>query len=409
MNVVFDSRFSLTDESGSWPLRYFEGDPQEFRRHAYGASIVRFDVDRTKDLVSALVALDGWAREVLLQKEDDAVMRSEVDRQELNSDLAMTEPEQLISIPLVTRWIIYTSGTTSKPNKVSHTLASLTKTVKKGESIQTLKWGLLYEPTKMAGLQVVLQAMVAGSELVCPSSDADFLEKLRFLRRHSVTALSGTPSMWRRILQSGLSNGWNLDQITLGGEIADQKLLDGLSDAWPKARIRHIYASTETGVVFSVQDRQEGFPVFFLNEQHEGPKLRIIDGILEVYIPNSDFADTDGFVSTGDVVEISGERALFRGRASGSINIAGAMVLPEDVERLIRSHPDVQEALVSPRRNAFSGTVLVAQIVVRENSTLTEGELRSWIKARAPRHFVPASIRFVDLIGLTNAGKATRV
>jgi len=38
-----------------------------------------------------------------------------------------------------------------------------------------------------------------------------------------------------------------LRQITLGGEIADQAVLDALARRFPGARITHVYASTEAG------------------------------------------------------------------------------------------------------------------------------------------------------------------
>ena len=44
-----------------------------------------------------------------------------------------------------------------------------------------------------------------------------------------------------------------LKRITLGGEIADQAVIDGLSKMFPLASIVHIYASTEAGVGFSVK------------------------------------------------------------------------------------------------------------------------------------------------------------
>ncbi len=79
-------------------------------------------------------------------------------------------------------------------------------------------------------------------------------------------AVSATPSLWRQILQLPVSAGWDLKQITLGGEIADQRVLDALTSAFPGARIVHVFASTETGAAFSVKDGREGFPVTYLTD-----------------------------------------------------------------------------------------------------------------------------------------------
>ena len=55
---------------------------------------------------------------------------------------------------------------------------------------------------------------------------------------------------------------------------------------------------------------------------------------------------------------------LFRGRASGVVNVGGANVWPETVEAVLRRHPDVIEAVVSSKPNSMMGNVLVAQVTV---------------------------------------------
>ena len=55
-----------------------------------------------------------------------------------------------------------------------------------------------------------------------------------------------------------------LEQITLGGEIADQTILDTLKQMYPAARVVHIYATSELGRCFSVKDGKAGFPAHFL-------------------------------------------------------------------------------------------------------------------------------------------------
>ena len=50
-------------------------------------------------------------------------------------------------------------------------------------------------------------------------------------------------------------------------------------------------------------------------------------------------ADADGFVDTGDMVELRGDRYYFVGRAGGIINVGGLKVHPEEVEAVINRHP----------------------------------------------------------------------
>lgn len=200
----------------------------------------------------------------------------------------------------------------------------------------------------MAGIQVLLQSLLAGDVLVDALGLRSLHDRLRFLAAHAVDALSATPTVWRQVLQSGVAGSLPLRQVTLGGEIADQRLLDALAGAFPDARITHVFASTETGAAFAVRDGREGFPRSYLEEAPRGIRLAVRDGVLHLHAPDVSGAGPDGFVSTGDLVEVSGDRVRFLGRASGMVDVGGVMVAPEQVEAVLRAHPDVVDAWSPP-------------------------------------------------------------
>ena len=106
-------------------------------------------------------------------------------------------------------------------------------------------------------------------------------------RRHRVTQISATPTFWRSFLMVPSPGRSQLRQITLGGEAADQATLDRLKAAFPEARITHIYASTEAGVVYAVHDGREGFPSAWLEQPGQGVELRIRDGFLQIKTANA--------------------------------------------------------------------------------------------------------------------------
>lgn len=363
-------------------------------------------------VVSAVLeALDGWAAEVHLLPSDfdpaslgDAVV-------ELTVDLPADITPDLVNFPSVeTEWIIYTSGTTGEPKPIRHTTATLSRTVVRSERSERLVWGLVYDPNRMAGLQVILQALAGGSKLVAPPLDLPLVERLDHFARSGVTALSATPTLWRMILQTPARGGFQLQQITLGGEIADQHVLDALAVRFPDARIVHVFASTETGAAFSVRDGRAGFPVSYLTEPPKGIPLSIRDDILHVLSPGVSVAGPDGYASTGDIVEIVDDRVLFRGRASGVVNVGGANVWPEQVEAILRSHPAVQDAVVTAKANALSGNLLVASVVPEEGVDRTGlgKQLRSFVREQAPGTHVPAMVKLVDSLDVSTTGKAVR-
>ncbi|MEZ5260649.1 MAG: hypothetical protein R2755_02460 [Acidimicrobiales bacterium] len=146
------------------------------------------------------------------------------------------------------------------------------------------------------------------------------------------------------------------------GKIADQRLLDALHARFEGARVTHVFASTESGTAFPVATAGR-VPRSLPERATPGIRLEIRDGVLHVATTASSAAGADGFVSTGDVVEVSGDRVLFRGRASGVVNVGGAMVWPEQVEGAAAHHPDVVDAVVTATPNPLAGNLLLASVV----------------------------------------------
>src|SRR6266498_2919198 len=70
-------------------------------------------------------------------------------------------------------------------------------------------------------------------------------------------------------------------------------------------------------------------------------------------------ADAEGFVDTGDMVELRGERYHFVGRRGGIINIGGLKVHPEEVEAVINRHESVRMSRARSRRSPITGAIVV--------------------------------------------------
>jgi len=406
----FADRIAIVDTTGEWTYGDLYSDPLSFRESVEQGASIALRTSSALNIAAAVIALDGWASSVHLLPPD-------VDPEILNGEFqvfcefSLNRRTNVLaeSNDRVTEWILYTSGTTGAPKSIRHSIASLSRTISNSKHISDLTWGMIYDPNRMAGIQVLLQSLSSLTTLVSPDPYSPLQERVKYLRTHGVNALSATPTLWRQILQVADVTGWELRQITLGGEIADQKILDGLKLKFPEARIAHIFASTETGAAFAVIDQHEGFPLSYLSEAPRGVQLEIRDNTLYVYSPLVSGAPVDGFVSTEDEVEIVGDRVLFRGRKSGMVNIGGSKVWPEEVERILRTHPQVVDVAVQAKANPFSGAILTAKVVatpaVQDDFAK---ELRMWMKSNSPIHFVPATIKVVDSLEISQAGKVNR-
>ncbi|MEM6961426.1 MAG: class I adenylate-forming enzyme family protein [Myxococcota bacterium] len=413
------------------------GRGRELARRFRGARVAAYSTDIAL-ATQIFTAADGVASCVLLLPQDvsqnlarelckrariQAVVTDAPEKLACIADIVVNSP---LDLPVreaaasctPTQWILSTSGTTSTPKLVSHSLAGLTRTTRTGRSRSVVPiWGMLYDYTRFAGLQVLMQSLLSGATLAKPDHDAALDAQLKFLASAGCTHLSATPSLWRNILMSGAADQLGLRQVTLGGEIADQRILDSLAHTYPSARITHIFASTEAGVGFSVNDGKPGFPAEYLNTSTSGVALDVREGTLWVrnelvaadYVGDGGAVSSDGWVDTGDLVEKIGSRYLFKGRRSGVINVGGNKVHPEEVERVLIAHPHVVMARVFAKSNPIVGA-LVAASIVRGPDAPSEfrSELRHYLKSRLAPHMLPAVLEFTDALALSSGGKVTR-
>ena len=209
--------------------------------------------------------------------------------------------------------------------------------------------------------------------------------------------------------------------MRLSGEIADQAILDSLRHAFPQATVSHAYASTEAGVAFEVRDGLAGFPVEFIERHRDGVEMKVLGGSLRIRSPrtasryigaDAALADRDGFVDTGDMVELRGDRYHFVGRRGGIINIGGLKVHPEEIEAVINRHVDVRMSRAKSRKSPITGAIVVADVVLAEGGADRARTIREEILAdcrtNLASHKVPAVIRFVEALDVTPAGKLAR-
>jgi acyl-coenzyme A synthetase/AMP-(fatty) acid ligase len=249
----------------------------------------------------------------------------------------------------------------------------------------------------------------------------------RFLERAAqagVTHISGTPSHWRRALMSPEARRMAPRYVRLSGEIADQAILNNLRSFYPDAKISHAFATTEAGIAFNVSDELSGFPASTLADTPD-VEMQVVDSTLRIrsgrtaqrYLGENPpvLKDAEGFVDTGDVLELRNGRYHFQGRRDGVINFGGLKVHPEEVEAVLNRHPQVRLSLVKTKKNPITGALVVADVQLKDPSPL-EGEqarelqqdIRQFCRESLAPHKVPAVISFISALAISDTGKLVR-
>jgi len=380
-----------------------------------------------------LACIENIAGAIFLQPSDVTNSQIQGMYETAKIDILITIDDQTIQFteftnfqPRVIRrnpeWILTTSGTSGPPKLAIHHLERLTKTTKNDINVGSkYKWGLIYELNRFAGLQVYFQALLSGSTLIISEATMSQQEIVDLFITQKANALSATPSFWRKLLMTANLDLLELEQITLGGEIANQSILNSLASQFEKAKITHIYASTEAGVGFIVKDGKEGFPLNYIEKQDpKRPEIKIINN--ELWIKNNNGAisvfnhtiesNKDGFINTGDAVSISNDRVLFHGRSSGALNVGGNKVLPEEIENVILSSGLVSNCRVYGKKSPILGTIVVAEIIPIDKMTASDINLKEKVRIYCSHYLekfkVPAILKCVETIQTNQSGKIIR-
>jgi acyl-CoA synthetase (AMP-forming)/AMP-acid ligase II len=313
--------------------------------------------------------------------------------------------------------LVLTTGTTGQPKAARHDWGRLAGGVRHRDPDPDRRWLLAYNLNQFAGVQVLLHALASGATIVVPASIQP-RDAVEAMESHRVTHASATPTFWRFVvgtLDAATADRIPLQQITLGGEAVPGPVLDQLAELWPRARDSQVFASTEFGSGVSVTDRRSGLPLSVLERGPDADvQYRIVDDQLQArsnvgmlgYLGADEVGD--GWMPTGDLVEVVDDRICFVGRVGDTINVGGVKVHPLPIEEAVAKVPGVKMAKAYGRSNPVSGNIVALDVVLADGAEreAVEDAIRAAC-APLPPAAQPRRIRFVDEIEV-RGGKVVR-
>lgn len=118
---------------------------------------------------------------------------------------------------------------------------------------------------------------------------------------------------------------------------------------------------------------------------------------------------SDGWFHTHDVALIDAEGYVFlKGRVDDMINIGGEKLWPQEVERVLKQHPGVEDAAVVGYPDMYFGEIPAAYVVpTKENKepTALQWELPDFCKKFLTPYKIPNKILLVSKIPKSHIGK----
>jgi acyl-coenzyme A synthetase/AMP-(fatty) acid ligase len=226
------------------------------------------------------------------------------------------------------------------------------------------------------------------------------------IARHRADLLPTSPTFLNLLLISQEYRRHNLDSlrlITYGTEPMPESTLARLCEAFPRATLQQTYGMTEIGILRS---KSRDSSSLWVRVGGEGYETKIVDGRLWVraqsamlgYLNAPNPFDADGFLDTGDQVEVDGEWLRILGRSGEVINVGGNKVFPAQVESVLLEMEGVVEAAVRGQQHPFTGQLVTAtvRLATAESPRDFRVRMRQHCQARLPVYAVPAKVLLSD-------------
>ncbi len=116
--------------------------------------------------------------------------------------------------------------------------------------------------------------------------------------------------------------------------------------------------------------------------------------------------DKDGWLHSGDLATVD-ENGYYKitGRIKDMIIRGGENIYPKEIEEFLYTIPDIQDVQVIGVPSQRFGEEVMACIVRREGSAITEEEVKELVRSHMARHKVPRYVAFLDAFPMTASGK----
>jgi acyl-CoA synthetase (AMP-forming)/AMP-acid ligase II len=223
----------------------------------------------------------------------------------------------------------------------------------------------------------------------------------------------------------------SLFALASAGALLSQTTRDKLVERLPNLFINDSFGSTETGYNGSAKpgsNAKDGLK-FAINA-----RTAVFDDDLKPVVPGSGvvgrvaqkghiplgyygdpektaktFVTVDGerWVLPGDMAMVEEDGTMhFLGRGSICINSGGEKIYPEEVENAIKTHPDLQDAVVAGIPDDRWGQKVAAVLQVKEGHPApTQAELEEHLSSQIARYKLPRFITTVELMQRSPSGK----
>ena len=356
------------------------------------------------------------------------------------SDVPVRSPEVQI-YPDSPAYVMYTSGSMGMPKGVIVEHGGVVRLVKSanyidltGEEVLLSTGAPSFDATTFEFWGMLLNG---GKLIICPKEVLLSEDRLAAeIRENGVTTMWFTSGWLNQLVDKDPGIFAGLRTLLAGGDRLSPAHINILLLRYPGLRIINGYGPTENttfsltypvsaplenipvgkpisnSTAYVIDSRQQLVPVGVIGEICVGG-VGLARGYLnkpqlttERFVANP-FKEGERIYRTGDLGRwLPDGNIEFEGRTDEQVKIRGFRVEPEEIERTLQSHPDIDSAVVVARFCQNDEKELVAYVVSK--GTINIGDLQKYIAGTLPHYMVPNHFVRVEALPLTVNGKVDK-
>tara|TARA_R110002096_G_scaffold16898_11_gene58051 strand:- start:22511 stop:24007 length:1497 start_codon:yes stop_codon:yes gene_type:complete len=334
------------------------------------------------------------------------------------------------ALPANVAMIQFTSGSTGIPKGILLTEAMLTANLRQSDAFLAQFSGhAVYCPLPQfhaMGGAVVLEHLLVGSSVHVSNGFNPAFEAKRMLDT-KCAALLTSPKHATMLLRLRILSAKTLPElghVVLGTGPVSLELVAGIQGANPNTAVHVRYGLSEsvgTLTRLSLKPGQTMPRQGLVGHALPGVELREEDGELLVRAPTcaefqlgtasaaAQLLCDDGFLATGDEVELTSEGVCLGGRRSSFLKVDGYRIDPVEIENVLRSIAAIADVVVVGVADDATGQQVVACIErVSGAIDVDEEALKKACKTALSTHKIPRRFVIVDRLPSTPSGKPDR-
>lgn len=284
------------------------------------------------------------------------------------------------------------------------------------------------------GLVLAVMAAITHATTMIPIEYFNPIKVMNACMEEKCTALHGVPTMFIAILEHPDFKNYkfNLRTGIMAGSPCPIKVMELVISEMGMNEVVIVYGQTEAspGCTMTTTDDPISARVNTVGRSFPGVESKIIDpetgnicgidtpgeycargynimkGYYKMPEATAQAIDAEGWLHTGDLATVDAQGYYkIVGRIKDMIIRGGENIYPKEIEEFLYTHPKIRDVQVIGVPSKQYGEEVMACVVMRDNETMTEQEVKDFVKSHMARHKTPKYVRFLDSFPATASGK----